>query len=327
MSLHGTLAVNQFFVRFVAAMLLAQQPVRNLEPVADSFHRGTGRRKSNLLGHRCQTDDHGASQCEAAGHRPQRRRGSLRPRSVSLCRGRPSAGKHLAGHQARTKDRVGRPIRCRQDDGVQSPAALSRRRQRHDHHRRPGCSRRHALVSLRNSIALVTQDPILFDETIADNIALGRRDATRDEIVAAAKAAAADGFIRELANGYDTGIGEGGLKLSGGQRQRLAIARAMLRNAPILLLDEATSSLDTGSERQVQEALTHPDARPRDASDRAPSFHRSRCRLHIRAGSRSCGGIRHPFRTDRAQWALRAPLSAQSGRGAADNVTPLQSAG
>jgi len=112
------------------------------------------------------------------------------------------------------------------------------------------------LASLRDHIALVTQEAILFDETVADNIALGRRDATRDEIVEAAKAAAADGFIRELANGYDTGIGEGGLKLSGGQRQRIAIARAMLRNAPILLLDEATSALDTESERQVQDALS-----------------------------------------------------------------------
>jgi subfamily B ATP-binding cassette protein MsbA len=111
------------------------------------------------------------------------------------------------------------------------------------------------LSSLRDNIALVTQEAILFDETVADNIALGRRDATRDEIIAVAKAAAADGFIRELNNGYDTGIGDGGLKLSGGQRQRLAIARAMLRNAPILLLDEATSALDTESERQVQDAL------------------------------------------------------------------------
>ena len=111
------------------------------------------------------------------------------------------------------------------------------------------------LASLRNNMALVTQDPILFDETVAENIALGRREATRDEIVAAATAAAADGFIREMPQGYDTRVGEGGLKLSGGQRQRIAIARAMLRNAPILLLDEATSALDTESERQVQEAL------------------------------------------------------------------------
>lgn len=111
------------------------------------------------------------------------------------------------------------------------------------------------LASLRNAIALVTQEPILFDETVAENIAMGRRDASREDIVAAATAAAADGFIRGLPDCYDTRIGEGGLTLSGGQRQRIAIARAMLRNAPILLLDEATSSLDNESERQVQEAL------------------------------------------------------------------------
>ncbi len=112
-----------------------------------------------------------------------------------------------------------------------------------------------SLESLRNNIALVTQESILFDESVADNIALGRRGATREEIIEAARNAAADGFIRELPEGYDTRVGEGALKLSGGQRQRLAIARAMLRNAPILLLDEATSALDTESERQVQEAL------------------------------------------------------------------------
>lgn len=111
------------------------------------------------------------------------------------------------------------------------------------------------LASLRDNIALVTQEPILFDETIAENIALGRRNASRDEIIAAATAAAANSFIRELPQGYDTKVGEGGLRLSGGQRQRIAIARAMLRNAPILLLDEATSALDTESERQVQGAL------------------------------------------------------------------------
>jgi ATP-binding cassette, subfamily B, bacterial MsbA len=111
------------------------------------------------------------------------------------------------------------------------------------------------LESLRANIALVTQESILFDESVADNIALGRRDATREEIVEAARNAAADGFIRELPEGYETRVGEGALKLSGGQRQRLAIARAMLRDAPILLLDEATSALDTESERQVQDAL------------------------------------------------------------------------
>jgi subfamily B ATP-binding cassette protein MsbA len=111
------------------------------------------------------------------------------------------------------------------------------------------------LESLRANIALVTQESILFDETIADNIALGRPGATREEIVEAARNAAADGFISELTLGYETHVGEGALKLSGGQRQRVAIARAMLRDAPILLLDEATSALDTESERQVQDAL------------------------------------------------------------------------
>ena len=111
------------------------------------------------------------------------------------------------------------------------------------------------LESLRANIALVTQEPFLFDETVGENIAYGRRNASRAEIAAAARGAAADEFVAELPDGFDSRIGEGGLKLSGGQRQRIAIARAMLRNAPILLLDEATSALDPESERQVQAAL------------------------------------------------------------------------
>ena len=111
------------------------------------------------------------------------------------------------------------------------------------------------LASLRGGIALVTQEAILFDETVAENISLGRLGATRAQIETAARNAAAHDFILALPEGYDTRVGEAGLKLSGGQRQRIAIARAMLRDAPILLLDEATSALDTESERQVQEAL------------------------------------------------------------------------
>lgn len=111
------------------------------------------------------------------------------------------------------------------------------------------------LESLRGNIALVTQDPFLFDDTVAANIRYGREGADMDAVIAAAKAAAAHDFICELPQGYDTRVGEGGLRLSGGQRQRVAIARAMLRDAPILLLDEATSSLDSENERLVQEAL------------------------------------------------------------------------
>lgn len=113
------------------------------------------------------------------------------------------------------------------------------------------------LQSLRAQIALVSQEVTLFDDTVRANIAYGRLDATPEEIEAAARHAAAHDFIVALPQGYDTMVGERGLSLSGGQRQRLAIARAMLRDAPILLLDEATSALDTESERQVQAALTY----------------------------------------------------------------------
>ncbi|HMD62504.1 MAG TPA: ABC transporter transmembrane domain-containing protein [Stellaceae bacterium] len=111
------------------------------------------------------------------------------------------------------------------------------------------------LASLRGAIALVAQEVSLFDDTVRANIAYGRFGASSAEIEAAARAAAADGFIRELPRGYDTLVGEHGVRLSGGQRQRVAIARAMLKDAPILLLDEATSALDSESERQVQAAL------------------------------------------------------------------------
>lgn len=113
------------------------------------------------------------------------------------------------------------------------------------------------LASLRKNIGLVSQEITLFDDTIRANILYGKMEATNDEIVNAAKAAAAHDFIKKLPEGYDTMIGESGIRLSGGQRQRLAIARAMLKNAPILLLDEATSSLDTQSEKQVQKALAN----------------------------------------------------------------------
>jgi subfamily B ATP-binding cassette protein MsbA len=111
------------------------------------------------------------------------------------------------------------------------------------------------LKSLREQLALVTQEPLLFDDTIRANIAYARPDASEAQIVAAAKAAAAHEFILEIAGGYGAQVGEAGARLSGGQRQRIAIARAFLKDAPILLLDEATSALDAESEARVQEAL------------------------------------------------------------------------
>ena len=112
------------------------------------------------------------------------------------------------------------------------------------------------ISSLRSSIALVSQEPILFDLSIHDNIRYGRPEATKEEVIKAAQSAAAHDFIKQLPNQYETVVGEKGYSLSGGQKQRLSIARAFLKNSPILLLDEATSSLDAESEHLVQKAIS-----------------------------------------------------------------------
>lgn len=111
------------------------------------------------------------------------------------------------------------------------------------------------LDSLHTAIAVVSQDPILFHRTLMENIRYGRRDATDEEVYEAARRAHADEFIRKFPEGYNTYVGERGVKLSGGERQRVAIARALLKNAPILILDEATSALDSESERLIQDAF------------------------------------------------------------------------
>lgn len=115
--------------------------------------------------------------------------------------------------------------------------------------------RQYALSSLRRSIGIVQQDVFLFSDSIRENIAYGRPDATEQEIIEAAKLADAHEFIMKLPDGYDSAIGERGVKLSGGQKQRLAIARVFLKNPPVLILDEATSALDNETERKIQQAL------------------------------------------------------------------------
>ena len=111
------------------------------------------------------------------------------------------------------------------------------------------------ICDVRGLMGIVSQESILFNDTVFNNIAFGLEHATREDVIEAAKIANAHDFIMEMENGYDTLIGDRGMNLSGGQRQRISIARAVLKNPPILILDEATSSLDTESERLVQEAL------------------------------------------------------------------------
>jgi ATP-binding cassette subfamily B protein len=112
-----------------------------------------------------------------------------------------------------------------------------------------------SLFDLRQRIAIVPQEPVMFSTSALENIRYGRPQASDEEVKAAAQAAFADEFIARLPEGYDTFLGERGVRLSGGQRQRIAIARAILKNPPLLLLDEATSALDAHSERMVQAAL------------------------------------------------------------------------
>jgi ATP-binding cassette subfamily B protein/subfamily B ATP-binding cassette protein MsbA len=115
--------------------------------------------------------------------------------------------------------------------------------------------RRVTLESLRRHISIILQDVFLFNGTVADNIAYGVKNATREQVAAAAEVACAAGFIGELPEKYDTVIGERGVRLSGGQKQRIAIARAVLRDAPILIMDEATASVDVETEAEIQKAV------------------------------------------------------------------------
>jgi len=253
--IYGHLAINQF-VAFVAAMLLAQQPVRTLSQLQTVSTQGLT--AANRIFAVVDARPSILNRPDAKPLVMTGTRGSVRFNDV-LFRYNADA---IALDHVSLDVKPGQKIALVGPSGAGKTTVFNLLLRFHDIDSGKividGQDIRDVtLESLREHIALVTQDPILFDETIAENISLGRRGATRKEIIGAAKAAAAHDFITALPEGYDATVGESGLKLSGGQRQRIAIARAMLRNAPILLLDEATSALDTESERQVQEALSH----------------------------------------------------------------------
>jgi subfamily B ATP-binding cassette protein MsbA len=250
-NLHGQITLNAF-AGFLTALLLAQQPLRNLSqlwPTASAGIAATDRIFNAIDARPRIVNRPGAGPLVAKG-------GAVSFRDVSFAYHSDAetlsgvtldipAGRKIAlvGPSGAGKSTIFNLL-LRFYDAEQGTIAVDGQDIR-------GVT----LESLRAAIAVVSQEAVLFDESVADNIALGKPGASLGEIKAAARNAAAHDFIEAMPEGYDTRVGEGGLKLSGGQRQRIAIARAMLRNAPILLLDEATSALDAESERQVQEAL------------------------------------------------------------------------
>ena len=253
--LAGRLELNQF-ASFIGAMLLAQQPVRNLSQLWTVTTEGLGAAKRVFA-----LIDTKAAVVDTAEAKPLRIAappfgGQVRFERVSFSYHPGQAA--LDGIDLEVS--AGRKIALVGPSGAGKSTVFSLLLRFYD------CEGGRILIdgqnirdvtiaSLRDHLALVTQDPFLFDDTIAANIAHGREGASSADIETAAHGAAAHDFIVQLPRGYDTQVGEGGLRLSGGQRQRIAIARAMLRDAPILLLDEATSALDTENERLVQDAL------------------------------------------------------------------------
>ena len=251
-NLHGHITLNAF-AGFLAALILAQQPLRNLSQLWPTASAGLAAAERmfaaidsrpqivNRPGAKALTPNGGAVSFRDVGFAYQAEAGpTLKGVSLEVPAGQKIA---LVGPSGAGKSTIFNLL-LRFYDAESGSIAI-------DGQDIQGVT----LASLRAAIGVVTQEAVLFDESIADNIALGKPGATLGEIKEAARNAAAHDFIMAMPEGYDTSVGEGGLKLSGGQRQRIAIARAMLRNAPILLLDEATSALDTESERQVQEAL------------------------------------------------------------------------
>ena len=257
-SLHGEVSFNHF-ASFIGAMLLAQQPVRNLSTLWAIASSGisAANRVFAIIDAKPEIVD--APDAKALVVAPAPMGGAVTFRNVSFT--------YRADANSPAIDCVNIEIAPGKKIAVVGPSGAGKTTIFNLFLRFYDVDsgaieidgrdiRSLTLQSLRSNIALVTQEPILFDESVADNIALGKSGASRADIERAARNAAAHEFIVQLPEGYDTRVGEGGLKLSGGQRQRVAIARAMLRDAPILLLDEATSALDTESERHVQEALT-----------------------------------------------------------------------
>ena len=180
--------------------------------------------------------------------------------------------------------------------------------------------------SLRAAIGMVPQDTVLFNDTIAYNIRYGRAEASDGDVRAAAETAQIGDFIASLPAGYETEVGERGLKLSGGEKQRVAIARTVLKAPPILVLDEATSALDSHTEREIQAALDRVSAEPHDADHRPPPVDGDPCRGDHRPRAGAHRRARHPWRTAGAGRPLRLDVEppARRRRGRAERLREVE---
>ena len=265
-------------LQFVFLAVLAGGSVGALGEVWGDVQKAAGamERISELL------DAQPAHRRAGAAHAAARRRRAARSPSSDVTfayPGRPDlpALQRLQPQRAaRRAGRAGRPVRRRQEHGVPPAAALLRPAGRRACASTASTCATPIRREARARMALVAQDAPLFSGSALDNLRFGREDATLDELRAAAAAAQAEGFLDALPQGFDTPLGERAKTLSGGQRQRLAIARALVRDAPILLLDEATSALDAENERLVQRALHEAMAGPHHPGHRPPPGHRAR---------------------------------------------------
>jgi subfamily B ATP-binding cassette protein MsbA len=250
----GELEVNNFF-SFLAAMMLAYQPIRSLATINITIYQGTAaaKRVFDVI------DEPVMAKQDSSLPQLEIKKTNIKFENVSF-------------HYLKTKEKAINEINLEIAGGSmtafvgQSGAGKSTIINLLPRFYEPQKGnifideqniQKISLNSLRKNISLVSQDVVLFDDTISANVAYADGQASQDEIVSACKFAAADEFIKKLPNGYDTYIGENGVRLSGGQKQRISIARAILKKSPIILLDEATSSLDADSEEIVQNAITN----------------------------------------------------------------------
>ena len=314
----GTQSIGDF-VMINAMMIQLYQPLELHGHGLSRDQAGGDRHRADVHDPRPRVRDQGSRPARRRSWSPRARSASRTCTSPTSRRGRScsgiSASRCRPGAPSRSSGRrapASRPSRACCSASTRSPAAAS-----------PSTARTSATSprrSLRNAIGMVPQDTVLFNDTMRYNIRYGRWDATDAEVEEAATHAQIDAFIRSTPKGYDTEVGERGLKLSGGEKQRVAIARTILKGPPILVLDEATSALDSHTEKDIQDALDRVSREPHHARHRPPPLHHHRRRRDHRARQGRHRRARHPPAAAGGRRALcqHVEPAARGRRGARD---------